>query len=86
MFVCLTIFMGWIRPCCATITHMGRVRRTAMLAVLSRFLHVKLWRRALTIFGDGSQMRSFTYVDDVVKINKLVAIRDDTAGQAYNCA
>jgi len=40
----------------------------------------------LIIYGDGTQMRSFTYVKDVVNINKLVALRPESKGQAYNCA
>jgi UDP-glucose 4-epimerase len=48
-------------------------------------------RRAITdlplkIFGDGSQLRSFTSVHDVVRINRLVASAGGTKGQAYNCA
>lgn len=39
----------------------------------------------LTIYGDGSQIRSFTYVKDVVNINKLVA-KKGGKGEAYNCA
>lgn len=38
------------------------------------------------IFGDGTQERSFTYVKDLVSINKLVASRNDTKGEVYNCA
>lgn len=38
------------------------------------------------IFGDGTQQRSFTYVKDVVAINKLVAMTEGTRGEAYNCA
>ncbi len=40
----------------------------------------------LIIFGDGSQVRSFTYVGDVVNINKLVARTSGISGQAFNCA
>lgn len=39
-----------------------------------------------TIYGDGSQERSFTYVKDIVDINFLVAELDKTKGEAYNCA
>lgn len=39
-----------------------------------------------TIFGDGTQQRSFTYVKDIVEINKLVAMKEGTKGEAYNCA
>jgi len=38
------------------------------------------------IHGDGSQERSFTYVGDLVNINKIVAMKEETKGQAYNCA
>lgn len=38
------------------------------------------------IYGDGSQERSFTYVNDVVGINMLVAEAEGTKGEAYNCA
>lgn len=38
------------------------------------------------IFGDGTQQRSFTYVKDLVGINKLVAMAEGTKGEVYNCA
>jgi UDP-glucose 4-epimerase len=40
----------------------------------------------LIIYGDGSQIRSFTYVKDVVRINKFVALNDGTSGEEFNCA
>jgi len=39
-----------------------------------------------TIFGDGKQERSFTYVKDVVKANLLVATKPEASGEVYNCA
>jgi len=39
-----------------------------------------------TIFGDGTQQRSFTYVKDVVRANILVAASDKTKGEVFNCA
>jgi UDP-glucose 4-epimerase len=38
------------------------------------------------IFGDGTQQRSFTYVGDIVRINKLVAVAEGTKGEVFNCA
>lgn len=38
------------------------------------------------IFGDGTQERSFTHVEDVVKANILVATDDRARGEVYNCA
>ena len=42
--------------------------------------------KPLIVYGDGSQLRSFTYVKDIVAINKLVALTSGTQGEAYNCA
>ena len=42
--------------------------------------------RNLTIFGDGTQVRSFTHVDDVVRINLLAAVTPEMNGKPYNCA
>lgn len=39
-----------------------------------------------TIYGDGSQQRSFTSVKDVVKANLVVAISKESKGNVYNCA
>ena len=38
----------------------------------------------ITIFGDGKQERSFTYVDDVVNANIISIDKGD--GEIYNCA
>lgn len=54
--------------------------------VVSIFARRALEGLPLIIYGDGSQLRSFTFVKDVVKINKLVALADGTKGNAYNCA
>lgn len=40
----------------------------------------------LIIYGDGSQVRSFTHVDDVVRINLLAAVNMSMTGRMYNCA
>ena len=54
--------------------------------VVSIFARRAMEGKPLLIFGDGTQMRSFTYVKDVVNINKLVALKPESKGQAYNCA
>ena len=43
-------------------------------------------KKPLIIYGDGTQLRSFTSVCDVVNINKLVASVEGTTGEVYNCA
>lgn len=40
----------------------------------------------LIIYGDGTQVRSFTYVGDVVRINLLAAVEPAMVGKAFNCA
>lgn len=55
--------------------------------VIGIFLRQNSNGEPLTIVGDGTQMRDFTYVGDVVKANIMAAISnpDETAfGQVYN--
>ena len=40
----------------------------------------------LVIFGDGTQERSFTSVDDVVAANMKAAVLPNSSGETYNCA
>jgi UDP-glucose 4-epimerase len=54
--------------------------------VVSIFGRQALSNHPITIFGDGTQQRSFTYVKDVVGVNMLVAVTPGTKGQVYNCA
>ncbi|PIE55041.1 MAG: hypothetical protein CSA35_02840 [Dethiosulfovibrio peptidovorans] len=54
--------------------------------VVSIFGRKAIEGNPIVIFGDGTQQRSFTYVQDLVDINLLVADRPETRGQIYNCA
>jgi len=54
--------------------------------VVSIFTRKMLKNEPVTIFGDGTQQRSFTYVKDVVKANILAATSEGTKGQIFNCA
>jgi len=54
--------------------------------VVAIFCRQALAGQNLTIFGDGTQERSFTYVDDLVNLNLKAAVSPDTKGKAYNCA
>lgn len=54
--------------------------------VVSIFARRAIEKKPIIIYGDGSQIRSFTHVDDIVKINKLVAQTKKTKGESYNCA
>lgn len=54
--------------------------------VVSIFTRQMLQHQPITIFGDGTQLRSFTYVKDVVRANLLAAITPGTKGEVFNCA
>ena len=54
--------------------------------VVSIFSRLLLAGKPITIFGDGTQQRSFTYVKDVAKANLLAATIPNTKGEVFNCA
>jgi nucleoside-diphosphate-sugar epimerase len=59
--------------------------RSPYAAVISKFTEVLRARGRPTIFGDGTQTRDFTYVDNVVLANLLAATSDrPLAGQVIN--
>lgn len=51
--------------------------------VVDRFIHQAIEGEPITVYGDGSQTRSFTYVTDSVKAIYLLLQRG-TSGQVYN--
>lgn len=54
--------------------------------VVSIFLRNILEERDLTVFGDGKQIRSFTWVKDLVKANLSAAVTQKSSGKVYNAA
>jgi UDP-glucose 4-epimerase len=55
-------------------------------AVIPIFITAMLANKQPTIFGDGSQTRDFTYIDNVVHGNLLAANAPQAAGQVMNLA
>ncbi len=53
--------------------------------VVSIFARNVLEGSPITIYGDGNQVRLFTYVDDVVRANIFAACTDGLTGRAFNC-
>lgn len=49
-----------------------------------RFIEAALDSRPLTIFGDGTQIREFTHVDDIVRALMLAAFESVEAGTVMN--
>ncbi len=50
----------------------------------SRFIRAGLAGNEITVHGDGSQVRDFTYVDDVVEAAMRVATMPITSGSVFN--
>lgn len=55
-------------------------------AVIPLFITAMLKGQRPTIFGDGTQSRDFTYIDNVVHGNLLASTSPDAAGQVMNLA
>jgi UDP-glucose 4-epimerase len=55
-------------------------------AVIPKFITRMLQGQAPIIYGDGSQSRDFTYIDNVVHGNLLASTAPDAAGQVMNLA
>lgn len=56
--------------------------------VLAKFITSMLTGTSVTMFGDGSQSRDFTYIDNVVQANRLAASApaETVSGRVYNVA
>ena len=52
--------------------------------VLPTFVRQALLGEPITVFGDGSQIRSFCYVSDVVGAMRALMERTETAGEIFN--
>jgi len=52
--------------------------------VLPRFVNAALKNQPLTVYGDGTQSRSFCSVKDAVKAIHLLMASDQSIGQAFN--
>lgn len=50
---------------------------------INRFVRAVLHDEAITVYGDGTQTRDFTYIDDIVEANVLAA-RSDVSGEVFN--
>ncbi len=54
--------------------------------VIPKFINCLLNRQAPPIYGDGNQMRDFTYIDDVVEANILSLFKDSISESIFNIA
>ena len=58
--------------------------RDARQTFLGVWIKQLLTGERIQVFGDGSQRRDFTYVDDVVERHELAILYDATAGLVLN--
>jgi nucleoside-diphosphate-sugar epimerase len=54
--------------------------------VIAIFITQALLNEKITIFGDGSQIRTFTFVDDIVEANLKSTIYPQAEDQVYICS
>lgn len=52
----------------------------------TRFLQAAYLGDQINVYGDGEQVRDFTYIEDIVSANLLAAQEDVPAGQVMNAA
>ena len=52
--------------------------------VIPKFISLALKNEPLTVHGDGSQTRDFTYVDDMIEAFLLMGSRKEAVGEAVN--
>ncbi len=55
-------------------------------AVIPKFISAMLGGKRPTIYGDGSQSRDFTYIDNVVSGNLLACVAPRASGETINLA
>ena len=53
---------------------------------LTLFLHRLARRLPPVVFGEGSQLRDFVYVGDVVRLHLLAMESDDVSGEVFNAS
>jgi len=76
-----------IRACSLRLTNTYGPRhlmKNARQGVLSWFIRVALDGDPIKLFGGGSQIRDFNYVDDVVEGMLLAMVSEKSNGQVYN--
>jgi len=52
--------------------------------IVNWFIRLAMEDRPITIFGDGTQVRDYVYVDDIATVFLLAGSLDRTAGEVFN--
>jgi UDP-glucose 4-epimerase len=53
-------------------------------SIVGWFIRLAMENQTIRVFGDGSQLRDYVYVDDIVEAMILAAASDKSAGEVYN--
>lgn len=64
----------------------GQPKGRTAYGVINRLIHLALAGEALTIYGDGRQLRDYVHVDDVVDALLIMARSEAANGRAFNVA
>lgn len=64
----------------------GQPKGRTAYGVINRLIHLALADDALTIYGDGAQLRDYVHVDDVVDALLIMASSAAADGRAFNVA
>ena len=64
----------------------GQPKGRTAYGVINRLIHLALANEALTIYGDGAQLRDYVHVADVVDALLLLAVSEQASGRAFNVA
>lgn len=62
----------------------GQPRSRTAFGVVNRMIHLAIGNEPLAIYGDGSQLRDYVYVDDVVEALVRMATSPQSDGRVYN--
>ena len=76
-----------LRTCSLRLTNTFGPRhtmKTSRQGFLNWFIRLAMDDEALSIYGDGAQLRDFNYVDDVVEAMLLALATEESSGRALN--
>ena len=62
----------------------GQPRGRTAYGIINRLIHLALAGDALSIYGDGTQLRDYIHVDDVVRALLLLLDTSQSDGRVYN--
>lgn len=62
----------------------GQLSANPYCGVVAKFFEAALNQKPMIIFGDGSQTRDFTYVEDAIDAVLLAAVEEKAVGSVYN--